>query len=296
LNVLLTGSSGFLGNYILKELTDHKVFTIGRNNCDINCDLSNNIPKINVQPELVIHAAGLAHFIPKNRIENDLFEKVNVIGCINLLKGIESCGIPNKFIFISTVAVYGLNFGDKINETCKLDPKDSYGKSKAIAEEIIIDWCKKNKVTCTIFRLPLVIGLPFKGNLKKINSPWLMGLYFIIGSGKSKKSMVLAEDVAKVIEKASQYSGIYNLTDSHHPTLNELYKVIKSSDSDMGIVYIPLLIGKFLGKIGDLFGENFYFNSKTFVKMTQNLTFDDSLARETFDWSPRSVIANFPLG
>ena len=64
-NILLTGSSGFLGKEILKVIDNDKVHTLNRSNSTFNYDLSKNIPLFNVSFEYVIHCAGRAHSIPK---------------------------------------------------------------------------------------------------------------------------------------------------------------------------------------------------------------------------------------
>ena len=65
--ILLTGSSGFLGSYILDflENKNYEVVKVGRSRKSyINIDLSlNELPKIEV--DYLIHVAGKAHVIPK---------------------------------------------------------------------------------------------------------------------------------------------------------------------------------------------------------------------------------------
>ncbi len=63
--MLVTGSSGFLGNNICKELgLNNIVFTLSRSKSTYNCDLIHNIPIFNENFDTVIHTAGLAHVIP----------------------------------------------------------------------------------------------------------------------------------------------------------------------------------------------------------------------------------------
>ena len=131
MKILITGSNGFFGKCILRKLSMlSSVTTLSRNNSDLLFDLVNNIPNLS-NFDIVIHAAGKAHSVPKNDLENDAFFDVNVKGTQNLLHGIEASGkLPKSFIFISTVAVYGLNQGNNINEKAPLLAKDPYGLSK----------------------------------------------------------------------------------------------------------------------------------------------------------------------
>uniref|UniRef100_UPI003D7F87D5 NAD-dependent epimerase/dehydratase family protein n=1 Tax=Pedobacter sp. TaxID=1411316 RepID=UPI003D7F87D5 len=217
MNILLTGGTGFLGKTIVNNI-EGKLVKLGRTNCDINVDFVKHIPVLLQCFNLVIHAAGKAHSVPINDLQAQEFHAVNVNGTKNLLKGLElSPKLPESFIFISSVSVYGQDTGQLISEEFPLLATDPYGKSKIEAETIVHNWCEKNNVICTILRLPLIAGPNPPGNLKAMINGIKNGYYFNIAGGKAKKSMVLAEDVAQIIPKVSTIGGIYNLTDGYHP-------------------------------------------------------------------------------
>ena len=107
---------------------------------DLICDLSTNVPVFsNIFFDTVIHCAGKAHIVPRTQKEVDEFNVVNYVGTKNLIKGIDSIPKPPKsFIFISSVAVYGLDEGILINEEYVANPKTAYGISKKLAEELLV--------------------------------------------------------------------------------------------------------------------------------------------------------------
>ena len=105
--------------------------------------------------------------------------------------------------------------------------------------------------------------------------------------------MVLAEDVAKFILPASQVGGTFNLTDGVHPTFKQLSSVIAKQVNRKRVINIPLFMAKSLAYLGDLWGVNAPFNSMKLTKIISELTFDDSLARQKFGWTPRSVCESF---
>jgi nucleoside-diphosphate-sugar epimerase len=193
--------------------------------------------------------------------------------------------VPKQFVFISSVAVYGKEFGDKILETEMLNAKDSYGLSKIQAERVVLDWCDYHNVTCTILRLPLLIGKNPPGNLGAMIKAINKGYYFNIGGGNAKKSMVLAEDVARFISIIAPVGGTYNLTDGLHPSFSELSNAIAKRE----INNLPLFIAKIIGYLGDFLGEKAPINSLKIKKITSNLTFDDSKARG-LGWKSQSVL------
>lgn len=296
MKILLTGSTGFLGKYLYRNISQKfQVFTLCRTRtCDFLCDLTHCIPNFNQDFDIIIHAAGKAHTIPKSDIEKKSFYDINVIGTNNLLKGL-SQSVPKQFVFVSSVSVYGLIEGENINEESPLLAQDPYGKSKIESEDIVKKWCYKHNVICTILRLPLIIGVNPPGNLGSMIHGIKKGYYFNIAGGNAKKSMVLASDIAKFILNAAEIGGTFNLTDGMDPTFNELSKCISQNLKKSIVPNIPFIIANVLAKIGDLLGNHFPINSCKLSKITSTLTFDDSKARLAFGWNPTPILEGFKL-
>jgi len=295
MKILLTGANGFLGSILYNSLKNqNKIFKLSRNNSNYNYCLKSQIPIFNENFDLIIHAAGKAHSIPKSMTEINDFYNINVQGTINLLDGLSKTSLPKKFIFISTVSVYGLISGININEDAPLLAVDPYGKSKIEAEKIVCKWCYDNNIICTILRLPLVVGKNPPGNLGSMIQGISKGYYFNIDGGNAKKSMVLASDISTYILNMSEIGGIYNLTDGVHPTFNELSIKISSKLGRSFIPNLPYLFAYFFAKVGDLFGTNFPFNTNILTKITSSLTFDDTKARRIFNWNPKPVLEHIP--
>lgn len=294
MKILLTGSSGFLSSFLIKGILNCNILKLSRTKSDYNIDLSEYTPVFNKNFDLVIHAAGKAHSKPKTQEEIDSFNNINVIGTQNLLNGLIN-NLPKQFVFISSVSVYGLIEGENISESTPLLANDPYGKSKIEAESIVRTWCEEHNVICTILRLPLVVGENPPGNLGAMIRGIKKGYYFNIAGGNSKKSMVLASDIAKFILIASEVGGTYNLTDGIHPTFNKLSHSIANKLGRSFVPNLPLFIAKILAKVGDLFGDVFPINSNKLLKITSTLTFDDSKARIAFGWNPTPVLESFKL-
>ena len=289
--ILITGATGFLGKYLLKELQGTaEVLTLGRSSDNsVVCDLKNSIPKI-PSVGLVVHNAGKAHSVPKSKAEADEFFQVNTIGTRNLLEGLDNSNcLPDQLIFISTVAVYGKDHGVGIDEQNKSLGNSPYAISKIEAEKLVIDWSVKNQVPAIILRLPLVIGLRNpKGNLKSMIEGIKKGFYFRPGKGNSKKSMVHAIDVAKLLPRISQKNGVFNLTDGYDPTFSELDTALGDRLSRK-IKVIPESILMLIARVGDVFSF-LPINSDKLKKMTRDLTFSDQKARLELSWNPEKVL------
>lgn len=290
-NILVTGANGFLGKAIVEEIkAEYDFFTLSRSAGDYRYSLENEIPVFNRKFDILIHVAGKAHCVPKTEEEKKKFHDVNVVGTENLLKGLEKVGVPNKFVFISSVSVYGLDHGININEGHPLNAKDAYGLSKIEAEKLIIKWCADNNIICTILRLPLLVGKNPSGNLESMLKGIKKGYYFNIKGGVARKSMVLINDVASFIIKAAFVGGIYNLTDRKHPSFGELSSTISGKMGKRKPISLPISIAKILGNFGDLFPKKSPINSLKVKKIISDLTFDDTKATVSLNWKPNSVL------
>ena len=293
--ILLTGSSGFLGKVILEHLNKYNIYGLNRNNGYYQVNLEKETPIFKDNFIMVIHAAGIAHKVPNFDIEEQAFFDINVNGTKNLLRGLSETKVPKYFVFISSVSVYGVSCGLNISEESPLMAKDPYGLSKIETELIVRKWCEENNVVCTILRLPLVVGSNPPGNLGSMIKGIQKGYYFNIDGGKAKKSMVLAEDVAKAILKVSRIGGIYNLTDGYHPSFAELSTYISFQLGKWNPMNMPLWVATQLAKFGDICGDKIPLNVDKLNKITSNLTFDDTRARKDFGWNPTFVLDGFKL-
>ena len=296
MEILFTGSSGFVGrNIVHKFKIDHNVFTLGRSNSFYDIDLANSIPKIEHKFDIVIHAAGIAHVMSNSIADNNFTHYSNINATKNLLKSLNGKYIPTSFVFLSSVAVYGLEEGSKIDESYDLKGQTGYAKSKIECENIIINWCKINNVTCTILRLPLLVGPDSKGNLRSLIKSIRMNTYFNILGNKAKKSMLHVSDIYNFINLSYSKGGIYNLTDGRDPSIIVFTNRIALILGKQKILNVPFYFIKIISKFGDLFGNKFIINSNKLNKLTATLTFSNTKAVTTFDWKPVSVIDNINI-
>lgn len=283
--ILLTGYSGFLGSAILGFLNKRKyeVIKVGRDkNADLECDLSmSKLPSVNV--DTVIHVAGKAHVIPKTDKEKEVFFKVNFIGTKNLLKGLDVKHLKT-FIFISTVAVYGVDTGELIEENHPLKGDTPYALSKIKAEETLINFGKKNNINVVILRLPLITGKNPVGNLRSIIKAIQKGYYFRIGKGEARRSLISAKDVANVIPHLVTLNGVFNYTDCNHPKISEIDTII-AKKYKKNIKKLPKSLLKGIAKIGDII-TFFPFNSSKFEKLTNTLTFSNKKILKEINYRP----------
>lgn len=136
MNILVTGSEGYIGKHLLKMLgSEHAVEGI-----DLKTGTDIRIP---LQPynnyDVVIHLAALVNVSRSTKYPEEYFN-TNVNGTINILRDTSF----KHFIFASTGSAVGL--------------ASPYALSKKMAELIVEDYCKKHNKNFTIFRFYNVIG------------------------------------------------------------------------------------------------------------------------------------------
>ena len=295
--LLFTGASGFLGINLKPLIAENfNITTLGLTDMDdIQENLANNVPVLQSNFDLVLHAAGKAHSIPKSKAEEKVFFDVNLQGTMNLCAALEKSGIPKSFIFISTVAVYGLESGEDITEDFPLNGTTPYALSKIQAETFLTEWCHRNNVILTILRPSLIAGPNPPGNMGAMIKGIKTGKYLSIGGGKARKSVLMVQDIARLIPLVADRGGIYNVCDSNHPGFRELERLICRQLNKSGVISIPLFLAKIVAKTGDFLGKYAPFNSVKLSKMTNSLTFSNEKAKKELDWQPMDVIENFKI-
>ena len=153
MNILVTGSAGMIGSYVVKGLIEkgHTVIGVDRGARGITkqgltqiiLDLSSKEGILQLfddeKIDRVIHLAALAHTKGVKDVSWEAFKLVNVDCAENLFEACAKHNVP--VLFISTVDAIGMVKGLITPET-ELNPISNYGKSKAMAEGRLKDICK----------------------------------------------------------------------------------------------------------------------------------------------------------
>ncbi|RZD16859.1 MAG: NAD-dependent epimerase/dehydratase family protein [Candidatus Acididesulfobacter guangdongensis] len=159
MNILLTGASGFVGHYIIQELSRFHTCVplidergtvdlrdIGRIKSFLNSSQ-------NCRYDAVIHLAAQS-FVPesfKNPLET---YNINFIGTYNLFSVLKEYGFCGKILYISSSDIYGYVSENKlpITEDYPLKPRNPYAVSKAAAEALCYQWSATEDVEIVIAR------------------------------------------------------------------------------------------------------------------------------------------------
>ncbi|MBA1145909.1 NAD-dependent epimerase/dehydratase family protein [Ectothiorhodospiraceae bacterium WFHF3C12] len=83
--------------------------------------------------------------------------RVNVRGFLDLLDACRSLHAPPRFVFASSIATYGGDLPETVDDGVVQTPQTSYGAHKVIAEQLINDYTRHGVIDGRALRLPIVL-------------------------------------------------------------------------------------------------------------------------------------------
>lgn len=295
--LLFTGGTGFLGKNIRPILEkSYEVTTCGITPDDmIKANLAKEVPVLEQHYEIVLHACGKAHVVPKTEAEKQAFYDINYTGTMHLCEALEKVGAPKSLVFISTLNVYGDVPGNNDTEDSRQLVGDSpYSDSKIKAEQYLTEWCAKNNVKLGILRPALLAGKGAPGNLGAMVHGIKSGAYLSIAGGKARKSVLMADDIANLVPLVAEKGGVYNVCDDHNPSFGELEAVIAKQLGKRKPISIPYWMAKCLALVGDVFSF-FPINSARLEKIVTSDTWSNEKAKRELGWQPMDVLTNYKI-
>lgn len=229
MNILVTGSSGFIARFLILNLASRGHTIIGLDKREGTVDFGDYFTFIhgNILDEEIVKKAMpgvdmVTHLAAEHQdfgVPEKLYYEVNVKGTEILLKQAGENGIKD-FVFYSSVAVYGDN-QDPSHESLDPDPVSPYGKSKLMAEKAIEKWHKQDKERKVLIIRPAVIFGPYNyANMYKLISSIDKKRYINVGDGKNIKSVGYVENIADatlfLMDRLKPGIEVYNYADSPH--------------------------------------------------------------------------------
>jgi nucleoside-diphosphate-sugar epimerase len=115
-------------------------------------------------PDVIFHLAAIVS--GEAELDFDKGYRVNLDGTRALIDAVRKRGSDYhpKFVFTSSIAVFGAPFPDVIADDFHLTPLTSYGTQKAICELLIADYTRRGVFDGVGIRLPSIVVRPGKPN------------------------------------------------------------------------------------------------------------------------------------
>ncbi|KGQ70536.1 hypothetical protein A1D23_01715 [Chelonobacter oris] len=191
MKIVITGGQGFLGQRLAKTLLQQNELKIQELILvDVNEPIipSNDSRVRSIKMDLR-HAHGLNDIITKETTavfhlaaivsshaeeDPDLGYEINFLATKNLLEACRKINPHIRFIFSSSLAVYGGQLPEVITNSTAVTPQSTYGTQKSMCELLINDYSRKGFVDGIAVRLPTICIRPGKPN--KAASSFVSGI------------------------------------------------------------------------------------------------------------------------
>jgi nucleoside-diphosphate-sugar epimerase len=191
MRVVITGGAGFLGTCLAKEILARGALPIAAGDCEpvdelilfdnqapqsdgtadarvrfVEGDISNRstlMQLVDAPHTAVFHLASVVSSGAEQ--DFDLAMRVNFDGHRNLLEAIRSTGFCPRYVFASSLAVYGGDAGGNcVGDNTRHVPQTTYGMTKAIGELLVNDYTRKGFIDGRSARLGMVVVRPSQAN------------------------------------------------------------------------------------------------------------------------------------
>lgn len=243
MRVLVTGTSGQIGSYVLEKFADeHEVVGVDLKPCPLkeleDLVVQGDLRDYEFVKDIARDVDAVIHLAAQVSVENSWNDPVydaenNIIATINLLKACSDYG-ADRFVYISSAAVYGNPLYLPVDEEHPKNPISPYGVSKLAGEY----YCRvlSDKIHTIIIRPFNVFSSrmdpnnPYSGVIPKFVSRVKQRLPpMIYGDGKQTRDFVHVRDVVDFIEmalKRGECGEAYNVGTGRETSILELAEII----------------------------------------------------------------------
>lgn len=185
MKIVVTGGAGFLGQRLIASLLAAQdagrsgvppfdtIISLDLGPCGLSDPrVESHIGDIADPAFVAAHVAGdisaIWHLaaVVSGQAEADfnIGMRINLDGTRLLLEAARALPAPPKFVFASSLAVFGGTLPATVTDDQALRPASSYGAQKAIGEILVADYARKGFVYGVALRLPTVVVRPGKPN------------------------------------------------------------------------------------------------------------------------------------
>lgn len=184
MKIIVTGGAGFLGSRVIQQLLAaqdagrsavafDKIVSLDLAPCPVDDprveSVTGDIGDADLLHDVVgTDTAGVFHLAAVlsggSEVDFDLSMRVNVDGTRALLEACRLGGTTPRFVFTSSLAVFGGEMPAVVPETLATRPESTYGAVKAIGELLVNEYSRKGFVDGRVCRLPTISVRPGKPN------------------------------------------------------------------------------------------------------------------------------------
>ena len=258
--VLVTGADGFVGRHMVSALTRagwhvrcaQRSVGPTSSTADIVTGLELG-PSTNWKTALngvqaVVHLAARAHRSKNTQQrEKDLYFSINVEGTMQLARSAILAGVQ-EFIFLSSIAVNGSTTdgqGPFTEHDC-MAPNTVYGRTKAAAEQHLLELAANGTMSITAIRAPMIYGAGAVGNFERLRLAVRAGLPLPFGLIKNRRAFLGIDNLTSFVQhrlstRNSSQSEVFLLADNEQVSTPEFIRLLaRASARPARLLRVPL--------------------------------------------------------
>jgi dihydroflavonol-4-reductase len=225
MRIVVTGTTGFIGCQLAQMLArlGHDLVATGRVESAVESARAERLQKAGVRVEagslldpgfaaaltksceVVIHLAAAQH---EGNVPDSYFRDINVQGTRLLLEAAISAG-ARRFVYGSTIGVYGAASDQELNELSATRPENIYAVTKLEAEQVVS--AHSSQIETCIGRISETYG-PGDFRLLKLFRAIEHGAFIMLGSGENVRQVIYVDDLAACLLLAAEHPGAIGQT------------------------------------------------------------------------------------
>jgi nucleoside-diphosphate-sugar epimerase len=233
--------------------------------------------------DTVVHLAARVHVRDDGAVDPMAdFRETNVAGTAHLAKTAASMGV-RRFVFLSSVKVYGEGRASAYNEDDIPTPLDPYAISKYEAEQVLLEIADNSAMEMVIISCPLVYGPGVKANFLQLLKVVGGGIPLPFTGIENRRSLIflgnLVEAVNICIDHPRAAGQRYLISDGQDVSTPELARKIAAAlGKPARLFYVPPRLLRVLARLTG--------KSGTGKRLLDSLFVDSSKIRTELDWTP----------
>lgn len=218
MRILVTGATGFIGSNLAQFLANqgHEMVATGRAETSVEQRRLERLTKLGVRVNAgslldaqfaaslvngctaVIHLAAAQH---EGNVPDAYFRDINVGATRELIDAAVAAGV-GRFVYGSTIGIYGEASQGQLDENSPPRPANIYGRTKLEAEQLVRTY--DSRIETCIARISETYG-PGDFRLLKLFKAIDRGRFIVLGSGQNLRQVIYVDDLIRALILAAQH-------------------------------------------------------------------------------------------
>lgn len=311
MRLLVTGGTGFIGSHLAEEgrrrgaevvilgLTDRpeeraNAELLSRMGAEVLSGSITDAELCRRAARGATHVFHLAVAMREGGKSDEFFESINLDGTRHLLEAASAQRVQ-RFVYCSTIGIYGHRAPGITREESLLAPGNIYERTKVSAERLVREFVEQCGLRAVVLRPADVYG-PRDQRLLKLFKGVSRGRFPLFGSGEGRRHMVYVDDVVSAFFQACERDEALGagliVAGPKACTLRELLdEITRATGSKRYGVRLPLAPMLGLAAVVEDVCAALKVNPPIYRRRMDffhsDSEFDISRARRVLDWEPR---------